>query len=131
MKIAFPNIRLNQISLTTDNKLEGEIEIIDSRCAMCGHNQQELEEKFGRGSEKARITPHHTLAKRYKPVYNIVIPVCWSCHNDKLNANDLSAMVPLTYKIKRMVGELYQNVYSHLGPSYKNKIGGYAEGNKK
>jgi hypothetical protein len=74
--------------------------IEDDKCWVCNR-------KF---DEQHKMTMHHTLPKHMFPKNNVVIPVCWECHQ-KINKHDdrggylLGVKINKTMKgVKDMVG---------------------------
>jgi len=47
------------------------IKIDDDKCFKCG-------KIF---SSEIKKTTHHSIPKRFKPKFNVLIPVCYGCHN--------------------------------------------------
>lgn len=70
----------------------------DDKCWVCGvRNKKSM---------------HHTIPQHLKPVKNVIVPVCDSCHH-KINVSDIKGVTAFTFKLmketenlSRQVGEL-------------------------
>ena len=51
-----------------------------------------------RCGSSGKMSMHHTLPKHLKPMKNVVIPVCFSCHED-INHSDIKGVKAFGYKI--------------------------------
>jgi hypothetical protein len=69
----------------------------DTVCWICGKSQ----------SENLSLTSHHCLPKSFNPKKNIIVPLCWDCH-DKLNNQDISSMYNFSAKILKESQNLVQ-----------------------
>ncbi len=70
------------------NKGKIVLKIEEDKCWMCGKYK--------------RLTSHHALPRHQKPVNNILIPLCQSCHN-KINKEDVNGMYAYLYKISKII----------------------------
>jgi len=86
--------------------------INDDKCWMCG--------------DKKNLTMHHALSTHMKPLHNVLIPVCRTCHDDKINAEDVAGLTAFTYKLMKQM----QKMSMQMSSLYKN-VEGYTDIMKK
>ena len=72
-----------KVQITTLPKKDS-IKVKDDVCWICGKT-------FSYETYKAKRTYHHSIPTRYKPIFNILIPICQECHN-KINREDMIYM---------------------------------------
>ncbi len=48
---------------------------------------------------------HHALPKHLKPVNNVLIPICISCH-DMITSNDMGALTSFAYGLAKQAEDL-------------------------
>lgn len=53
------------------------------------------------GKEKENMTTHHALPNNLKPINNILVPVCESCHK-RINIEDINGMYSYLFKIQKI-----------------------------
>lgn len=70
-----------------------EWKINDNHCWLCGNLN----------SNDNKLTDHHTLPRHWKPLNNIVVPICEKCHK-RINAEDVAGMVSFAFKIEQELG---------------------------
>jgi len=90
------------------------IVIQDSNCWICG-------------CTNTKLTSHHGLPQHLRPKFNVVIPVCVSCHK-KINASDIKGMFAYDYKletlglqVKNGATRLLRTVQQHVKDNEKGK----------
>ena len=77
--------------------------IQDNKCWVC-------DKKF---DEKIKMTMHHTLPKHMFPKNNVIIPVCWDCH-ERINKKDDRGIYLLGVKINETMKSVKQMMGSWL-----------------
>ena len=70
--------------------------ITDNVCWLCGEVKND-------------ITKHHALSQHLKPKHNVQIPICKKCHDEKINASDITAMQAFSYKLVKTNKEMARN----------------------
>lgn len=68
-----------------------------------------------------KITNHHAIPRTFKPVCNVIIPICETCH-EEINKQDIGSMFQFSYKIQKETENLLGQV---------NKLNSYLENNFK
>lgn len=80
----------------------------DNICWMCGKVFTTNDCKI-----TDRKTMHHTLPRHFKPVKNVVVPVCQDCHN-KLNQHDTAGLIQFTKKMMYQIKDWFYCVNGNM-----------------
>ena len=78
------------------------ISISENECWICGSNEN--------------ITRHHVLPQHLKPNKNVIVPICKTCHDTRLNAEDVAGLFAHAHRMEQVM----RSAVSELGALKRN-----------
>lgn len=67
------------------------IKIHETKCWRCGTTEN--------------ITNHHAIPQRMKPLKNVIVPICQSCHNE-INMQDDAGLLGYAYSVNKQATQM-------------------------